>query len=124
MSVEATEKRVGSRVKSLSDMSYSMAILISRAAALLFVAGLVLWPLASSGRLSIPALLFAAPLAVAAIEPRNLGPRIGKAVIMLGGLIAFMDYDPLAGMRFSLGGLLNGLPFFLLGLALSLPEFF
>lgn len=101
-------------------MTYSMALLVSRAAALLFVAGLVLWPLAAAGRISPAALFVAAPLLVAAIEPRTLGPRIGKAVIMIAGLIAFYDPPDLIGL--SLGRFLTALPFFVLGFLLSLPE--
>jgi hypothetical protein len=94
--------------------------LTSRAAALLFCAALLLWPLARAGHIGAASLFIAALLVVAAVEPRRLGPRIGGGLIIFATLAAF--YDPPSGFVFSLGRLFPALPFFVVGILLNLPE--
>jgi hypothetical protein len=111
---------VGDIHESRFFMNDAVAITISRAAALILIAALTLWPLARTGHIGPASLFIVALLVVAALEPRRFGPRIGKGLMIFATMAAF--YDPPSGFTFSLDRFLPALPFLVAGVLLNLPE--
>lgn len=100
--------------------SDDLGILFLRAASLLFGAVIALFPILVSGKVSVVALLLAAPFFLAALAPLTLGPYVGKGVGFLATLFAF--YDPPSSLAFHLDRFLFALPFFLISMLLAVPS--
>lgn len=95
------------------------AMLITRAASLLFAALFFLWPLLAAERIGPFSFVFAAPFVLVALAPRPLGPLVGKGLMFVATLIAF--YDPPSSIGFHLDRILIAANLFALGVLLAVP---
>jgi hypothetical protein len=97
-----------------------LATILVRAACFLAAGFFIVMPLFTVGRVHIVMCVIAAPLILAGLAPRLLGPAIGKGLAFVATLYAF--YDPPSSFAFSPQRLAEMLPFFALSLMLMVPD--